>query len=62
MLAHWNNSPRIDMSHQSDTLSWFRANQSFTFLFTAVRLEEKKNFGLTCFARTHDIPHSRRER
>ena len=26
VLAHWNNSPRIDMSPHSDTLSWFRAN------------------------------------
>jgi hypothetical protein len=28
VLAHWNNSPRIDMSPQADTLSWFRSNQS----------------------------------
>ena len=28
VLAHWNNSPRVDMSLHSDTLSWFRANQS----------------------------------
>jgi len=27
VLAHWNN-----MSPQSDTLSWFRANQSLLFL------------------------------
>jgi len=27
-LAHWNNSQRIDMSLHSDTLFWFRANQS----------------------------------
>jgi len=26
--AHWNNSPRIDMSPHSDTLFWFRTNQS----------------------------------
>ena len=25
---HWNNSPRVDMSLHSDTLFWFRANQS----------------------------------
>jgi hypothetical protein len=28
VLAHWNNSPRIDTLLQSDTLSWFRDNQS----------------------------------
>jgi hypothetical protein len=32
VLAHWNNSLRIDMSPHSDTLSWFRANQSLLFL------------------------------
>ena len=26
VLAHWNNSPQIDMSRHSDALSWFRAN------------------------------------
>jgi len=28
VLAHWNNSPRINMPPNLDTLSWFRANQS----------------------------------
>ena len=28
VLAHVSNSPRIDMSLHSDTLSWFRANHS----------------------------------
>jgi hypothetical protein len=32
VLAHWNNSPRIAMSLHSDTLFWFRANQSLLFL------------------------------
>jgi hypothetical protein len=32
MLAHWNNSQRVDMSLHSDTLFWFRANQSLLFL------------------------------
>ena len=33
-VAHWNNSPRIDMSFHSDTLHlfWFRANLSLLFL------------------------------
>jgi len=25
VLAHWNNSPRVDMSTHPDTLFWFRA-------------------------------------
>jgi hypothetical protein len=32
MLAHWNNSPQVDMSLHSDPLFWFRANQSCSFL------------------------------
>jgi len=32
VLAHWNNSLRIDMSRLSNTLSWFRANLSLLFL------------------------------
>jgi len=36
VLAHWNNSPLIDMSPYSDTLSRFLANQSFSFLLIAV--------------------------
>ena len=27
--AHWNDSPQVDMSLHSDTLSWFHANQVF---------------------------------
>ena len=42
MLAHWNNSLRIDMSLHSDTLSWFRANQSLLFLLNAAYLVEKQ--------------------
>jgi hypothetical protein len=26
VLAHWNNSPRVDISLHSDKLFWFRAN------------------------------------
>ena len=32
MLAHWNNSPWIDFSLHSDTLSWFRAKSLFLLL------------------------------
>jgi hypothetical protein len=35
VLSHWNNSPRLDMSLHSDTLSRFRANQSLLFLLNA---------------------------
>ena len=30
VLAHWNNSPRVDKSLPSDTLFWFLANQSYS--------------------------------
>jgi predicted CDP-diglyceride synthetase/phosphatidate cytidylyltransferase len=53
-LDHWNHSPRIDMSLYSDTLFWFRANQSFLLLLSAECLSEKQQrqnvyivFGLT---------------
>jgi hypothetical protein len=41
-LAHWNNSPRVEMSLHSDTLFWFRANQSLLFLRNAACLAEKQ--------------------
>jgi hypothetical protein len=53
VLAHWYNSPRVDMSLHSDTLFWFRASQSFLFLHNAACLAEKQHihicivFGLT---------------
>jgi len=42
VLAHWNNSPRIYISPHSDTLSWFRANQSLLLLLICVCLAEKQ--------------------
>jgi hypothetical protein len=42
VLAHWNNSPWIDMSPHLNTLSWFWANQSLFFLLNAVCLAEKQ--------------------
>ena len=42
VLAHWNNSVRVDMSLHSDTLLWFRANQSFLVLRSAGYLAEKQ--------------------
>ena len=35
VLAHWNNSRRIDMSPDSDTLSCFRTIQYLLFLLIA---------------------------
>jgi hypothetical protein len=40
-IDYWNNSPRIDMSLHSDTLFWFRANQSLLFLLSVACLAEK---------------------
>ena len=42
VLTHWNNSPRIDMSPQSDTLSLFRANQYLLFLLNVAYLAAKQ--------------------
>ena len=39
---NWNNSPRVDMSLHSDTLSWLWANQSLLVLFSVVCLAEKQ--------------------
>jgi hypothetical protein len=68
VLAHWNNSPRIDMSLHSDTLFWFQANQYLLFLLNAACLAEKNKYQFYSLwfdptgARTHDLPHSRRAR
>ena len=43
VITYWNKSPpRIYMSPHSDTLSWFRANQSLQFLFNAACLTERQ--------------------
>jgi hypothetical protein len=51
MLGHWNNSLRVDMSLQCDTLSWFQANQFLFLLFNVQGLVKKKQtkyqFGLS---------------
>ena len=41
VLAHWSNTPQIDMSLQSNTLPWFWANQSLLFLLNAACLAKK---------------------
>jgi hypothetical protein len=43
VLAHWNNNPQVEMSLHSDTLFWFRANQSLLFLRNAACLAEKQH-------------------
>jgi hypothetical protein len=42
MQAHWNNSPWIYMSPHSDTLFWFRVNQSLLFLLATAHSAEKQ--------------------
>jgi len=44
MLAHWNNSPQIDMSPHSDTVSWFWANQSLLFLLNTACLVQNQKY------------------
>ena len=55
MLAHWNNSPQIDVSSHSDTLSWFRANQFLLFLLIAVCLAEKQQIPILVFSLTRSV-------
>jgi hypothetical protein len=55
VLAHWNNSLRIDISANSNSLSWFWASQFLLFLLCVVCLAEMQQitislvFGLTRF-------------
>jgi hypothetical protein len=42
VLARLSNSPRINMLPHSDTLFWFRANQSMLFLLNAAYKVEKQ--------------------
>jgi hypothetical protein len=42
VLVDWNNFPRVDMSLHSDTLYWFRANQSLLFLLIDACLAKKQ--------------------
>jgi len=64
VLAHWNNSPRIDMSFHSHTFSLFRANQFVLLPLNAVCLAEKQQipilvFGLTGSGLEPTIYHTR---
>ena len=61
VLAHWNNSPNIDMLLILNTLLWFRANQSLHILLNAVCLVEKPKITISySLVRTHDLPYQRR--
>ena len=42
VLVHWNNSLRIALSLHSETLFWFRPNQSLFFLLNDAYLAEKQ--------------------
>ena len=42
VIAHWNSSPRKDMSPHSDTFFWFRAN--FSLMLLAYRRSNKYQF------------------
>ena len=65
VLAHWSNSPPIDMSPHSDTLSWFWANQSLLFLLNATCLAGKQQIPILYSLVWPDqclnpyLPHSR---
>jgi len=42
VLAHWNNSPEVDISLHWDTSSWFQDNQSLFLLLKTVCLADKQ--------------------
>jgi hypothetical protein len=52
VLSRWHNSQQIDMSLQSDTLSWFQANRSLLLLLTAACLVEKQQIPILVFCLT----------
>ena len=43
VLVHWDNSPRVDMSYHSETLSRFRATESLLLLSNVVCSTERQN-------------------
>ena len=42
VLDCWKNIPRVDMPSHTDTVSWFRANQTLLVLLSATSLAEKQ--------------------
>jgi hypothetical protein len=65
VLAHWSNSPRIDMSSHTDTLSWLRDNQSLLFPNNTASLVDKQQIPILylwfdpIWIATNDLPQSR---
>ena len=63
MLAHWKNSPLVDMLLHSDTLFWFQDNQYLLWILNTACLLEKQHipllvFGFTWLAQTHNLLHT----
>ena len=54
VLAHWYNSPQVDISIYSNTLFWFQANQSLLFLLSAVCLAKKQQIPILMSLVWHD--------
>ena len=48
VLAHWNNSPGVDMVLHYDTLFWFWANQSLPLLLNVVSQAERCKYKCYC--------------
>ena len=44
MLTHWNTSTWLDMLLHSDTLFWFRVNQTLVLLFNAAEGETENTY------------------
>jgi hypothetical protein len=65
VLAHWNNSPQVDISFHSGTVFWFRANQSFSLSSYCCVLRGEATtiivFGLTGPGLEHTIYSTRGE-
>jgi hypothetical protein len=68
VLAHWNNSPWVEMSLHSDILFWFQAPTSLCSYSLVLHLGGKAvntNFSLWFDLRgtlTNNLPHSRQAR
>ena len=60
VLAHWNNSPCIDISPHSVTLSWFRANHYTTHTISIVatlHIMQNFHFILLKFILDYPLPY-----
>ena len=63
VFVHWNNSPWVDMSLHSNTLFWFRVNQSLLLVLSALCLAEKQHILILFIlvwpnsAESYNLPH-----